>query len=487
MSVRARIAAVARHGLPAARGMSLRARIAAVASISVALAVIAAAAGMYVAVRSDLRGEIDSQLRHRGELLIGRAGQAGPQGPGPGGFGPGASQGGFPHHVEPQPLGEAGLVEYLTASGALLVPEGEGSPPAVPVTSAERLVAQRGGGESFSEATVEGVKLRVLALGSGSLGAIVLARPLTAVDHELAHLLWILLVIGAGGVLLAALLGVLVARTALAPIARFTRRAESLSGRLDLSQRVEAQGRDELARLARSFNETLDALERSIGAQRQLVADASHELRTPLTSLRTNIQVLAEGERLAKEEQQSLIADILAELDQLTALVADVVDLARGASPPSHMDEVRLDEVVRAAVENARRRGEVRYELDLAPTVVEGQAERIARAVSNVIDNARKWSPPSASVEVRLRDGVLEVRDHGPGFRQQDLPLVFDRFYRARDARSQPGSGLGLAIVRQAAEASGGFAQARNAPGGGALLRVGFGEPLALEAPESSA
>jgi len=158
--------------------------------------------------------------------------------------------------------------------------------------------------------------------------------------------------------------------------------------------------------------------------------------------------------------------------------VADVVELARGAAPADSPDEVRLDEVVSAAVERARRRGGVVYELELAPTVVSGQADRIGRAVSNLIDNARKWSPPEAVVEVTLADGVLSVRDHGPGFSEPDLPFVFDRFYRAQDARRLPGSGLGLAIVRQAAESCGGFAEARNAPGGGALLRVSFGEPV---------
>jgi two-component system sensor histidine kinase MprB len=381
------------------------------------------------------------------------------------------------------------LVEFVTQAGAVLVPGGQGpSPPSIPITRADREIAQRGAGESFSEGALGATKLRVLTLGTGGTGAVVVARPLTEVNHELSRLLVILLAISAGGALLAALLGALVARTALAPIARFTRRTESLSGTLDLSERVEASGRDELARLAQSFNATLDALERSIAAQRQLIADASHELRTPLTSLRANVQLLAEAERLPLQEQQSLHEDIVAELDQLTALVADVVELARGASPQVQVDEVRLDELVRAAVQDARRRGEVHFELDLAPTVVEGQADRIARAVSNVIDNARKWSADSGSVEVALLAGVLEVRDHGPGFSEEDLPFVFDRFYRARAARGRPGSGLGLAIVRQAAEASGGFAEARNAPGGGALLRVSFGEPLALEAaPESAA
>jgi len=224
-----------------------------------------------------------------------------------------------------------------------------------------------------------------------------------------------------------------------------------------------------------------------VQAQRHLIADASHELRTPIASLRANIQVLGEAERLPREEQESLRGDIVAELDELTALVGDVVELARGATPDGAVDDVRLDELVLAAVASARRRGagggqhggEVRFDLSLEPTIVRGQAERIGRAVSNLVDNARKWSPQDATVEVALKDGVLSVRDHGPGFQESDLPFVFDRFYRAHAARGLPGSGLGLAIVRQAAEACGGFAEAQNAADGGALLRVGFGEALA--------
>jgi len=155
--------------------------------------------------------------------------------------------------------------------------------------------------------------------------------------------------------------------------------------------------------------------------------------------------------------------------------VGDVVELARGAAPEGSADELRLDEVVEGAVQRARRRGAVRFELDLAPTVVSGAPDRVNRAVSNLIDNARRFSPPDGAVEVALRQGLLSVRDHGPGFKDADLPFVFDRFYRAEDARRLPGSGLGLAIVRQAAEACGGFAEARNAAGGGALLRVSFG------------
>ena len=177
---------------------------------------------------------------------------------------------------------------------------------------------------------------------------------------------------------------------------------------------------------------------------------------------------------------EGLREDIIEELDDLTALVSDVVELARGAAPDAAADDMRLDHVVETAVRRTERRGDLSFQLSLEPTLIRGQADRVNRAVSNLLDNARRWSPPEGAVEVGLKDGVLTVRDHGPGFQESDLPFVFDRFYRAQNARRLPGSGLGLAIVRQAAEASGGFAEAENAPGGGALLRVGFGPPLAF-------
>lgn len=494
--------------------MTLRTRIAAVASVSVALAVLAAAIGLYVAVRADLLGEIDSDLRSRAQALVGpiaagvsapASGAGGPLASGPGGSAGGypngggsaypqsgappaaesangdhdapGNHGGFPGRVEPAPFGAAsGYVQFISAQGRIFVPGGQGTAPTqIALSARDRTIATRGSGSSLTDRTVKGTKLRVLTLGTGAAGAVLVAQPLTEVGHELSHLLLILALIGVGGVVLAALLGALVARTALAPIARFTQRTESLTGNLDLSRRLEVEGRDELARLADSFNATLDALERSVQAQRHLIADASHELRTPISSLRANIQILGEADRLAPAEQESLRADIVAELDELTALVGDVVELARGAARDGASEDVRLDEVVQGTVASARRRGEVSFELSLEPTIVLGQADRIGRAVSNLIDNARKWSPAGGVVEVALKDGVLSVRDHGPGFQEADLPFVFDRFYRADDARKLPGSGLGLAIVRQAAEACGGVAEAQNAPGGGALLRVSFG------------
>jgi two-component system, OmpR family, sensor histidine kinase MprB len=302
------------------------------------------------------------------------------------------------------------------------------------------------------------------------------ARPLTEVDHALRNIFIVLAIVSAAGVALAAALGALVARAALAPIQRFTRRTEEIAGNPDARERIEAIGDDELARLARSFNATLDALERSVEAQRHLVADAGHELRTPIASLRANIQTIEELDRLPEHERQALRDDILVELDELTALVSDVVELARGSKPGRVLDDVRVDQIVKSLVERARGRAgvDVAFQLDIAPTIVRGEPDRVNRAVSNLLDNAIKWSPEGGRIDVTLRDGTLTVRDHGPGFAATDLPHVFERFYRSDEARGMPGSGLGLAIVRQAAEAHGGLVEAANAPGGGAIVHVRF-------------
>jgi two-component system, OmpR family, sensor histidine kinase MprB len=473
--------------------VTLRARIAAVAGLAVALAVLVAAIGLYVAVRSDLRSEVDKSLRQRATAFMPRGSTNGaggsqsqspaspsPQGglPVPEGGGPlpGEDGGGFPSRVEPAPLGgPPGYVQFVAPDGTVHVPAGQGSSTTIPVSETDKAIARGGTGQTLSDRSVKGVQLRVLTQGNGARGAVLVARPLTELDNELSRLLLILAIVGVVGIALAAALGALVARAALAPIARFTRRTETLAGGLDLSQRLPDSGRDELARLATSFNATLDALERSVESQRNLVADASHELRTPIASLRANIQVLANAERLPPEDQASLRADIVSELDELTRLVGDVVELARGAEPKGDLHDVALDEIVRGAVQRAQRRSDATFQANLEPTLLRGEAERIDRAVSNLLDNARKWSPPEKPIEVDLHDGLLSVRDHGPGFEQADLPHVFERFYRADHARKLPGSGLGLAIVRQAAEAHGGHVAAENAPGGGARVQIDFG------------
>jgi len=455
--------------------VTLRTRMAAVAGLAVALTVVALAIALYGAARSTLRDQIDSALRDRAAQVQNAQGHRdGPGGnPGGGDF----DDGGPP----PNPFGDAaGKVQYVSPRGVVVSSTTSGSP--LPVGTRAKQLAAGGTGSFFSDAHVSGVHLRVLTVGLGARGAAQVARPLTEVDRALRQLLVVLLVVGGIGILVAAALGFVVARAALAPVSRFTRRTEALTANPDLSQRLEIHGQDELARLARSFNATLDALERSAEAQRHLVADASHELRTPIASLRANIQVLQDADQLPEADRESLRADIIAELDELTALVGDVVELARGSKPSDVVDDVRIDQIVRALVERAERRAGdgVTLRVSLQPTVVSGEPERISRAISNLLGNAHKWSPPGGVIEIDLVDGSLTVRDHGPGFEEADLPHIFDRFYRADSARGMPGSGLGLAIVRQAAEAHGGSVGAANAAGGGAVVTVSFGPSVVV-------
>ena len=461
--------------------MSLRARIAAAAGLAVGLAVLAAAVGVYLAVRSDLQGEIDQGLRQRAQAFVGPAG-AGPASQPP----LGQPQGGFPRRVQPAPFGAAsGYVQFIAPNGTVEVPAGQGTSPRIAVSAGDKAIAASGTGSALSDRTVKGTQLRVLTIGTGASGAVLIARPLGEMNKELSRILLLLVIVGVAGIALAAILGALVARVALAPVARFTKRTEALTGNLDLSRRLDVEGRDELARLAGSFNTTLDALERSVQEQRQLIADAGHELRTPIASLRANIQVLGEAERLPADEQESLRDDIVSELDELTALVSDVVELARGAGrAEGEAEDVRLDEVVQGAVERTRRRGDLRFELDLEPTLVRGQGERIVRAVSNLLENAHKWSPEGGLVEIGLHEGVLSVRDHGPGLRR-GRPAVRVRPLLPRRPRAQaagvgprprdraPGGG-GLRGLRRGGERAGGrgvvagqLRCARGIPGGG--------------------
>ncbi len=302
-----------------------------------------------------------------------------------------------------------------------------------------------------------------------------MARDLTETDAFLSGLQTRLILIGGSAVLLAAVLAWFVSRRAVRPVAVLTRAAEHVAATRDLEVPIEVTRRDEIGRLAASFNTMLAALASSRSQQRRLVADAGHELRTPLTSLRTNIEVLARVSDMPAADRAELLADARQELEELSALVAELVDLAADA-PPEPEVSVRLDEVVGEAVERFRRRSGREVLLAAEETPLEGKPGRLARAVANLLDNAGKFSPPETPVEVTLRGGRLEVRDHGPGIDPADLPRVFGRFYRAVGARTTPGSGLGLAIVDEVAREHGGRAFAANAEGGGAV--VGFEVPL---------
>jgi two-component system, OmpR family, sensor histidine kinase MprB len=270
-------------------------------------------------------------------------------------------------------------------------------------------------------------------------------------------------------------------------VRRLTGAAEEVARTQDLGHRIPAGEHDELGRLAASFNTMLAALERSRLAQRQLVSDASHELRTPLTSVRANLDALAMGSQLSERDRAHAIAAARAQLSELTVLVGDLVDLSNTEIDAVEVEDVRLDLAVAGAVERARLHApECVFSLDASPCLVRAAPARLDRAIANLLDNAVKWGPSAGPVEARVRDGRLDVRDHGPGISVEDLSRVFDRFYRAPAARGLPGSGLGLAIVRQVAETHGGSVHAANDPDGGARLTLEL-RALRMTAAERSA
>ena len=448
--------------------MSLRRRITAAVALAVATVAVTLGVTGYLTTRSHLIGEVQHQLLGRVFLLL-RSNAHRPAVPAPPALG-----------------GAPGYFQFVYPNGRVRVPEGGSAQ--LPADAHVLRIAKQGRGSFFTTARIHGVHVEVLTVGDADAHyAIEVALPLTEIDsdvHELAVTFGLLV---AGGVLLAGLLGAGIARTALAPIQRFTKQTQEVTDALDRPRRLEEKGAEELRGLAMSFNHTLDALERSIQAQRHLILDASHELRTPMAALRSDIQIFLEADRLPDEERRGLQEAIVAELDELTQLVADVVDLARGSTTSEHTEPIELDGIVKEAVARAQRRApDLAFSLELEPTEIVNSPDRVSRAVINVIDNARKWSPPGGRIEVVLHDGVLDVRDHGPGFNDRDIENVFDRFYRADEARRLPGSGLGLAIVKQAAEAHGGFAVASNAPDGGAVLRVSFGSQTITTDPSVS-
>ncbi|MGI9185167.1 MAG: sensor histidine kinase, partial [Solirubrobacteraceae bacterium] len=310
--------------------------------------------------------------------------------------------------------------------------------------------------------------------------AIQLGRPLNGVDSILSNLRLILVLLFVGGIALAAVLGRLAARRVLAPLGEVAHAAQHIGETDDLTGRIRIHADDEVGRLATRFNTMLDRLEgsraeldESVRAQRQLVADASHELRTPVTSLRTNIEVLLQSPQLEAEDRRRLLADVVEQSEELTALVSDLIELARGDEPGLATEDVRLDGVAVESVARARRNApEISFTAALAPVTMDGVPARLERAMNNLLDNAARHSPPGATVELTVDADGVRVRDHGAGIVPDDLPYVFDRFFRGTNARGRQGSGLGLAIVRQVTEQHGGTASAANADDGGAVFTL---------------
>lgn len=440
--------------------MSFRARITLAAAVAVAIAVAVLSVAAYLITRDVLYRQVDDTLRERaGEAVLRDTGA------------------GFVIRLPAGPLGVSG-----TSAQVVSAIEGDVPPPlsGVPIIAADRAVAAGGRAPGFRRDTVGGTPVRVYVQRIAPGFAVLVARDLTEVDDTLARLRTILIVIGVVGIAGAALLGLLVARSALRPVRRLTDAAEEVGRTADLTRRIEVTGTDELSRLGATVNTMLASLERSVAAQRNLVTDASHELRTPLTSIRTNVELLARSKRLAADERARMVDDIVAQLEELTMLVTDLVELGRDSERQEEIEDIRLDVLVADSVERVRRRTPEReFTLVLEPTLVRGSAARLDRAVVNLLENAVSWGPADEPIEVTVADGTVGVRDRGPGIGDEEAERLFDRFYRSARARGRPGSGLGLAIVRQVAETHGGTASVERAKGGGALFRLALPpEPL---------
>ncbi|MFD1934209.1 MULTISPECIES: sensor histidine kinase [Nonomuraea] len=346
--------------------------------------------------------------------------------------------------------------------------------PGLTVRPKDLRIAAEGGWDLYDGTTATGKPVRVFVESPRPGMAIMDTRPLGEILGTLRTLAVLLTTVAAIGVLGAASAGLLVSRTALRPVGRLTRAVEHIAKTEDLNTSIPVDGTDEIARLSRSFNAMTAALAGSRERQQQLVADAGHELRTPLTSLRTNIDLLLRSEHTGRaiepKAKERLLVNLKAQFEELSTLVGDLLQLARGESDHEPHVELAFHDVVNAAVARARLRG-ADVTTDLEPWYVEGHPSSLERAVMNLLDNAAKFSP-GGKVEVELRQGELTVRDHGPGIPADELPHVFERFWRSPSARSLPGSGLGLAIVAQAVQETGGEVRLDNAHGGGTIARI---------------
>jgi len=438
---------------------SLASRVTLLTTMAVGVAVAFVALGAYVTARVQMQATLDSSLLDRA------------------------------HAAADSPvLNEVSQVVPSEALGAgdirlaFLQPDGDvrslDRGPKLRLGQPELDVAQGGSPEAVRTIVAGSTRYRVVTVPNDQ-GALVLAQSLEPQDKVLATLGLVMLLFGAAGVLAAGLAGWAVARNGLRPVRRLSDAVEQIARTEDLRP-LKVEGDDEIARLATAFNSMLRALEASRDRQRQLVADAGHELRTPLTSLRTNLDLLSQADSgdgnsaLPPAARAELLDDVSAQIAELSALIGDLIELARDEPVVVGVVEpVDLSEVVERALSRVRLRApSVNYAVTIEPWELNGEAAALERAVTNLLDNAAKWTPVGATVTVRLVDGTLTVSDEGPGIAEEDLPHVFDRFYRSVSSRSMPGSGLGLSIVRQVVERHGGTVSARTGPRGGALFTV---------------
>ncbi|HNV10248.1 MAG TPA: ATP-binding protein [Propionibacteriaceae bacterium] len=305
--------------------------------------------------------------------------------------------------------------------------------------------------------------------------ALVIARPLAPTLATLNSMRTILTIAGAFGVLMAALFGYTVGRQGMSPVRRLSAAVTRITETAEFTP-IEINSSDELGDLTRSFNTMLNSLASSRDRQRRLIADAGHELRTPLTSMRTNIELLVADEKsgmLPEGARSEILRDIAAQLGEFTSLVGDLVQLSREDTVTPSPEPLDLRDVVESAILRAKRRGpNLNFDVELNSLFIVGEPDTLERAITNLLDNAVKFSPPRGTIRVHLEGDTLRISDEGPGIADEDLPHVFDRFYRSDRARNTPGTGLGLSIVAHTIVAHGGKVWAGRSAQGGAEFTV---------------
>ena len=423
----------------------MRSRVALITALAVSVAVVLVSASAYVLFRHDLLDAVDGALTSQAETLNNARAHGG-------------LQAGLDLLFSPPSLLSNQPAEQVVAADGFVTPSRNSAE--LPVTARMRAVAAGKVQGYFTSTAVGSVPVRELVTGFGKGLALELVQPVR--NAELDRLAVALALAAAAGVVLALLLGTGIAGLVLRPVRRLSFAAESVATTRDFGTRIPVEGRDELSRLAVSLNTVLAALQSSQLAQRQLIADASHELRTPLTSLRTNVDILASPIEIDSEARTQVLEDVVGQLERMGRLVGDLIELARqeGTLELSKQTEiVGFHDIVSDVLADMRRDPNIDIKDSLSPVFVRGVRNDLARVVANLVSNAAKWSPEGTVIEVTLRAdsaAVLSVADKGPGIAPEDLPYIFDRFYRGSNERKVAGSGLGLAIVRRIVEVHGG-------------------------------
>jgi two-component system sensor histidine kinase MprB len=440
--------------------LSLALRVAVLTTMAVAVTLSVVSALVYVVVRAEFQNSLDDSMYRRAQAAV---------------------TSGINESLLTIPsarsLAYIGIQPFIVKGGELL-PATNGASDYSQLKGYRELEVSVGQRERSARTIyLDGVPHRVVAVRAGAGTALVLVQSMESNQDALERLKVILLVSSIAGVAAAGVAGWAVAANGLRPVRRLTAATERVARTAELTP-IEVTGRDELARLTTSFNAMLQALDASQERQRQLVADAGHELRTPLTSLRTNIELIGQAadnteRHLTDEQRHEIMGDVRAQLEELTTLVGDLVELARDEPLSRDPEPLDLADVVTQAVDRVRLRAqEVEVEVDLTPWMVIGEPQLLERAITNLLDNAAKWSPPGGTIRVTLREGRVTITDEGPGIAAEDLPHIFDRFYRSSEARTLPGSGLGLSIVKRAAERHGGTVEVSSPPDGGTVFTL---------------